>query len=263
MTAFSQRALFALMFALASLGLAAATDSPFAGTWKLNVEKSKFTGNTFTYAATATGFHFSDGGPMQFDFAIDGKDYPVIDDRTESWAKTGEDSWDRVIKDDKGTVLSKTKISLSADSKTLNETYTEYRPDGSTSEGSDVYARVSGGPGLAGTWKDVKAKASSDSFSISVPASGQYKIDFPSYKASVAGSTDGTPAAATGPILPDGYMASYKAVGADKWEYSYALKGKVLTKGVMVVSDGGKKLTDTSWRVGKESEKSVAVYEKQ
>jgi hypothetical protein len=32
---------------------------------------------------------------------------------------------------------------------------TDYHPDGTTSEETDVRARISGGPGLAGTWKEV------------------------------------------------------------------------------------------------------------
>jgi len=260
---FSTRFALALIVLAAGAGIALAADSPFAGTWKLNLEKSKFTGYTFTYATTATGFHYSDGGPVAFDFAIDGKDYPVIDDRTSSWTKNGDNSWNTVSKDGKGTVLSKGTMTLSADGKTLKGTYTDYRPDGSTSNGSDVYTRVSGGPGLAGTWKNVKVNTVSDSFSITVPATGQYKIEYPDYKITVEGTADGTPATVKGPTIPDGYVASYKPTGADKWEYSYTLKDKLLTKGFLVVSDGGKKLTDTSWKVGKESEKSIAVYDKQ
>src|SRR5580658_7794737 len=79
----------ALTLALLAAGASAASaaDSPFSGTWKLNVEKSTLAGQTLTYTASATGFEFSNGSTVKFDFAIDGKDYPVIPGRTVSWTK--------------------------------------------------------------------------------------------------------------------------------------------------------------------------------
>ena len=47
-------ALTLVLFA-SSVGAALAADSPLAGTWRLNVEKSKLTGDTFTYTATVPG----------------------------------------------------------------------------------------------------------------------------------------------------------------------------------------------------------------
>src|SRR5271170_7127931 len=136
-----KRFAFALILIAAGAASALAADSPFAGTWKLNVEKSKFTGDTFTYTVTATGFHYSNGATIEYDFAADGKDYPVIADRTVSWAKSGDNAWDTVSKDGKGTVLSKAHRVLSADGKKLTITYTSYKPGGGTEEGSDVYAK--------------------------------------------------------------------------------------------------------------------------
>jgi len=243
--------------------VALAADSPFAGTWKLKVEKSKFAGDIFTYTATAAGFHYSNGATVEYDFATDGKDYPVIADRTISWKKAGDSAWDAVSKDDKGTVLSKAHRVLSAGGEKLTVSYTSYRPDGTTDEGSDEYVRVSGGPGLAGKWKNVKAKTTTDSFTIDVPSPGQVAIAYPSYKETASGPTDGTPITLKGPNIPDGVFVSYKAVGPDKWEFSEALNDKVLSKGTMTVSSGGKVLTTVSWVPGKESEKATAVYDKQ
>lgn len=254
---------FALILLAASAGCALAADSPFAGTWKLNIEKSKFTGDTFTYSATATGFHFSNGATIEYDFAADGKDYPVIADRTVSWTKAGDNAWDSVVKDGSGTVLSKAHRVLSADGKKLTVSYTTYKPDGSTEDGSDEYVRVSGGPGLAGKWKDVKAKVAESSFTIAVPSPGQVAIEYPDYKQTVTGPTDGTPIPVKGPRIPDGVFRSYKAAGPDKWETTLTLKDKALSKGTLTISSGGKVLTEVSWIPGKESEKEVEVYDKQ
>ena len=66
---------------------------PLFGTWKLNVEKSTLAGQTLTYTASATGFEFSNGSTVKFEFAIDGKDYPIIPGRRFSWTKSGDNSW--------------------------------------------------------------------------------------------------------------------------------------------------------------------------
>jgi hypothetical protein len=53
--------LTAAVLALSALSVRAA-DSPWAGNWKLDPAKSKFTGETFTWSKTANGmYHYSDG----------------------------------------------------------------------------------------------------------------------------------------------------------------------------------------------------------
>jgi len=263
MKPFSDRVLFALMFALASLGLAAATGNPLAGTWKLNPAKSRFTGDTFTYTATASGFHYTNDSTVSYDFATDGKDYPTITDRTIAWTKAGDNAWDGVVKDGKGTVLTKAHRVLSADGKKLTGNYTAYHPDGTTAESSDEYERVSGGPGLAGKWKNVKDTPAASTFTVTFSGPGQVTIEFPAFQQTISGALDGSAMAVKGPTIPDGLTASYKPAGKDKWDYTQVLGGKVFTKGTMTVSADGKLLTRTTWVPGKESEKSVAVYDKQ
>jgi hypothetical protein len=160
-------------------------------------------------------------------------------------------------------VLTKAHRVLSADGKKLTVTYTRYRPDGTTEDGSDEYTRISSGSGLAGKWKDVKSQEASTSFTIAIPAPGQVAIEYPSNKETITGPTDGTAISVKGPTMPDGLFVSYKAKGDDKWEFTETLKDKVMAKGTMTVSDGGKVLTEVSWIPGKESEKEKAVYDKQ
>jgi hypothetical protein len=245
-----------------SAGSALADDSPFAGNWKLNLQKSQFTGDTFSYTATSTGFKFSNGATVSYDFAIDGKPYPMLADRTTTWTKTPDGGWDTTVKVG-DIVLNKSHRTLSADGKKLTMSFTQYKPDGTTSSETDVYERVSGGPGLAGVWRDVQANAASQMLSIATPAPGNFVLSYPSYKQTVSGSTDGGLAPVTGPTVPPGMMASYTADGPNKWNYSISLKDKVYEKGVMTVSADHKTLTDKNWIPGKESEASIAVYDKQ
>jgi hypothetical protein len=256
---------FALTLVLlaASAGAASGADSPFAGTWKLNVGKSTLAGQTLSYTATATGFQYSNGSTVKFDFALDGKDYQVIPGRTVNWTKSGDNSWDSVYKDGKGTVVTKVHRVLSADGKTMTVVSTDYRADGTTSEETDVRARVSGGPGLAGKWKEVKVGRASDTQIYSVPSAGHIKYEIPSQKTSVEGAANGSPLQVQGPSVPDGATMTFKQVAPTKLRWSYAVKGVVLAKGTDTVSSDGTSLTSVSWVPGKESEKTREVYDKQ
>jgi hypothetical protein len=247
----------------ASAGAASAADSPFAGTWKLNVEKSSLAGQTLAYTATATGFQFSNGSTVKFDFALDGKEYPVIPGRTVSWTKSGDSTWDSVYRDGKGTVVSKVHRVLSADGKTMTVVSTDYHADGTTAEETDVRARVSGGPGLAGTWKEVKVSRATETMIISVPSAGHVRYEFPSQKEITEGPVDGTPLHVQGPTEPEGATIAYIQSTPTELTWSYAVKGTVLWKGTDTVSSDGKLLTSVSWAPGKESEKTTEVYNKQ
>jgi hypothetical protein len=252
----------ALALLAASAG-ASATDSPLAGTWKLNVDKSTLAGQTLSYTTTATGFHYSNGSTVKFDFALDGKDYQVIPGRTVSWTKSGDNSWDSVYKNGKGTVIAKVHRTLSADGKTMTVVSTDYHADGTTSDETDVRARVSGGPGLAGTWKEVKIDRASNTTVISVPSAGHIKYEIPSEKETIEGAVDGSPSPVQGPTVPEGATMTFKQVTPSKIAWSYAVKGVVLGKGTDTVSSDGKSLTSISWAPGKEAEKTSEVYDKQ
>jgi hypothetical protein len=254
---------FALVLLAGGIGTVLATDSPLAGTWNLNVKKSKLSGTTFTYSATATGFQYSNGSTIKYDFATDGKDYPAGPGRTVSWIKSGDNAWDSVWKDEQGTTLSKVRRVLSADGKTMTVSIISYRADGTTSEETDVRARLSGGPGLAGTWKEVKITAAADTMIISEPSAGHLKLAFPRDKQFVDAPIDGTPSPFQGPSVADGAMVSLKLRAANQLEWSYAVKGTVMQQGLDTVSADGKSLTSISWPAGKDSEKITAVYDRQ
>jgi hypothetical protein len=255
---------FALVAALVAGAAvpALALASPFDGTWKLDTAKSKFTGDTMTYSKTSTGYHFSNGGPMSYDFAIDGKDNTLVPGRTMAWSKASDGGWDVVAKAN-GKVISRAHRTVSADGKTMTSSYTEYRPDGAMAHESDVYTRVSGEKGLAGKWRDTNVKAATDTMKIATSAGGHYEIDYPAFKQTVAGKADGTPTAAKGPTVPTGAMISYKADSPDKWSFHGGIGGKTYFMGEMSVSADGKTITRRSWVPGKESEASTEVYVKQ
>jgi hypothetical protein len=246
---------------LGAAGAAQAAPSPFAGTWKVDLAKSHLAGDTVTYAKTAKGYT-STGGAMSYAFAVDGKDYPSMGDRTTAWAKAADGGWDETVKAG-GKVIDKAHRTISADGKSMTITGVETRPDGTTATDKDVYTRVSGTSGLAGEWRSVKVQGTSDVETISTPTPGAFRLEDATYKQTIAGKLDGSTATVTGPTMPPGATATYKAKGPAVWEYTFGLKGKTIGQGVMKVAADGRSMTDTSWAPGKADEKSVTYYVKQ
>lgn len=244
-----------------SAGTALAAPSPFAGTWKLDPAKSKLTGDTFTYSKIPGGLHYSNGSTVAYDITMDGKDHPMLFDRTAAWSNDGKNAWNTVVKAH-GVVMSRTHRVLSADGKTLTAAYVESRPDGSTVHESDTFTRVSGGAGLAGTWKNTAAKAASFVMNISVPASGRFEIAYPADKTSISGKTDGSASPFAGPTAPPGAISHVKAIGPRRWTVDGTLKGKTYFTGNLTVSADGKTLTRTTWVPGKPLEKTVEVFDR-
>jgi len=133
-----------------------AADSPWVGTWKLDLAKSKFTGDTFTYSKSENGlFHYSDGSSTSFDFGVDGKEYKTAFGQTGTWTAAGANAWDSVTKLN-GSVLNNEHSQLSPDGKTLTITDSGTKPDGSTFKDEAVYTRVTGTAGFIGKWRSTK-----------------------------------------------------------------------------------------------------------
>ena len=107
--------------------VAEVVQSQFAGTWK--TYNPVPTPGTITYSKSSTGGeHFSNNRNSEYDFAIDGKEYPT--DRpasTVDWVSTGPASWDCVEKI-RDKVTRKIHLALSAEGQTLTMTYTWFNP---------------------------------------------------------------------------------------------------------------------------------------
>jgi hypothetical protein len=248
----------------AALALAAtscfAAGSSWDGTWKMNVAKSKLTGDTFTIEAKGNMMHYTNG-VVAFDFACDGKTYAVIADR--SWTCTGSPAagYDFVATaGDK--VLAKFHRTFSADGKTMTSHGTEMRADGTSPQFTDVYKRQSGTNGLVGKWMNVKSQGAADTMVIETKADW-IKLYSPEFKVTIEGKMDGSQLPVTGAEIPTGLTQSFKAEGANKLHYVEMYNGKVLSEGTQTLSADGKTLVEEEWAPGKMSEKTTAVYERQ
>lgn len=232
----------------AGLALAAApclaAGPSWDGTWKLNVAKSKMTGETFTIEAKGNMLHLTHGN-LSYDFACDGKAYETVADRTIACAGSPATGYDFVAKAG-DRVLSESHRTFSADGKTLTVHGKSTRPDGTTPEFTDVYKRQSGTSGLVGKWVSVKMQALPSSVVVETKGDS-IKVSFPEFKETVEGKMDGSNLAIKGPDVPAGYSQSFKLEGANKLHYVTTYNGTVVNEGIQTLSADGKSVVDEEW----------------
>lgn len=255
--------LFAVALACA-LAPSAFAAGPWDGTWKIDLSKSHFEGQSFTYSKTAKGMWHVKAGNFGFDFAPDGKPYPVTgpeDIQVAHMMGDHELMWENKVK---GKTVSMTDEKLSADGKTLTDHTTGTRPDGTKMDNTTVYSRVGAGSGFMGTWKSTKVSSNqAGGYKISTAADGTITWDIPDFKETFQGKPDGMPVAVKGPTVPDGSTLALKKVSATELSYKFSMGGKVMGMGTMTLVDGGKAIRDTSWNPGAPDEKTVGYYAKQ
>jgi hypothetical protein len=255
-----------LAWGLAAGIVAAAPSMPsdaWVGTWKLDPSKSKLAGFTVTYSKTPGGlYHFSDGG-LDYDFGIDGKQYPVAYGRKTTWSVSGDRAWESETTAD-GKVLAKMHRELSVDGKTLKVTAEGTNADGSAFNELTVYKRVSGSAGLEGTWLAIKDDADApSSFIVSAPTPGVLRWEVPAWQASTEGALDGSDHPIKGGTQPPGFTIGSRLKSPLKISYVMKIDGKPNQYGIQTLAADGRSFTDVSWIPGKENEKTVAWYVKQ
>jgi hypothetical protein len=258
------KTLLACALVCATAAPAAFAANPWDGSWKLDRSKSHFEGQSFSYSKTAAGLWHVKAGTFAFDFAPDGKPYPVTGPEDIQIAHMKGDHELTWVSQLKGKTLSTTDETLSADGKTLTDHTTGTRPDGTKMDDTVVYERVGAGAGFLGTWKSTKVNSSQASlYKISVAADGTITWEIPDYKEAVIGKADGTPLPVKGPTVPDGTTLTLKKASPTELTYSVRIGGKVLSVGSMTLIEGDKAIKDVSWNPGTPSEKTTAYLAKE
>ncbi len=244
--------------------IAFAAENPWAGTWKLDVSKSHFTGTTFSYSKTADGkMKYDDGGPEPFVFVVDGKPYFDTMGFAHIWTSGGPNVWDSVTKKDDKELVRAHRV-LSPDGKIFTMTYTGTRPDGTTFRDTSTYTRVSGDRSLEGTWRSTKVTISSpDVWIISYPTPDTFRWETPAYKMVMTGKMDGSAVHVTSPTFPASASLSVMQDSATKLTSTFKNNGKTAGITEDSLSADAKTITEESWTPGKESEKQTAIYVKE
>lgn len=238
-----------------------AADDPFCGMWKLNVEKSKFTGEQIKIQDLGGNKYKWTSGPVSDTIAYDGTDQPVHFGRTISMTPEGANAWKMVIKKD-GRVLSTMTHALAPDGKTQTIKGTETKPDGTTSDFNVVWKKVSGGVGWGGTWESSDVKFSSpDEWDIEPYEGDGLTFNTPAYSDKLSMKFDGKDFEEKGPNVAPGSTSSGKRVNARTLDVTDKVKGQVMDHTKYEVSPDGKTLTLTIRESGQPKPLTV-VYDK-
>lgn len=226
-------------------GTLCAADDPFCGKWKLNMDKTKVTGEQMKIQDLGNHkFKWTSGNDSDT-VTADGTDQPVHYGRTMSLTMEGPNSMKMVIKQD-GKVLTSMTHALSDDGKTQTIKGTDMKPDGTTSDFDVVDKRVGGGSGWTGTWESTDVKFNSpNEYDIDANGSDGLKFTVPAYQDTLAIKFDGKDYTEKGPAVSPGSTSSGKRTDAHTIDMTDKIKGKVMDHTKFEVSPDGKTLTLT------------------
>jgi hypothetical protein len=141
-----------------------------------------------------------------------------------------------------GKTVRKTKISVSADGKTRTAESELSPADGDPYTLTSVAERVSGGPGPAGEWKEVKFSSSQDSGVLSIAVNGD-SVDFKETDnpKPITCKLDGSDTK-----FPGGGSMSVKLADPHTLKVTYKDQdGKVRRENTFTLSDDGTTITET------------------
>lgn len=255
------RTKLALLAGLTLITAAAFAENPFAGTWKVDLAKSKLTGRTVTFAPAGPGeVRITEGG-QSYTFKTDGSDATTPFGDTANWTKVDDKTWKAVFK--KGsTVLDTDTWKLSDDGKTISVNSTGTKPNGDTFNDNEEYTRVTEGQSFFGKWKSTKVSDSAPN-TAQIDANGDDGVvwNIPEIKASVALKFDGKEVAPTGPTVPDGLTLAATKTGPRSFTLIEKIKGKPVWKGHFTVSADGKTMTEIGSPAGVVEPETI-VYQK-
>jgi hypothetical protein len=249
-----------LSVVLGVAGFASAADTPFAGKWKLTLDKSKLVGDTVKFSSAGETMRVTGGGDS-YEFKPDGSETKTRFG-TAAWKKIDDNTWEETDTV-KGKVEAKTTWTLSSDGKTLTAHSTGDKPGGGSFDETSIYVRTTGTHGLTGTWKDKEFKGSQRSlFTISDTENG-LSFDEPDFKLKATAKFDGKPGNVEGPTIPPGASFVLSKTGPRSFKMTRTQDGKPFDMSTWTVSPDGKTLTVVSRTAGTTDPPTNEVYEKQ
>ena len=137
------------------------------------------------------------------------------------------------------------------------------RADGGTSTESAVAERVSGGPGLAGTWKTKNVKTNHPGLmDFSANGADGLRLSYLDDGGTCTAKFDGKDAPAAGAMWPSGWTCSLASTGAQGFDVTWKKDGKAMFKASYTVSADRKSLTNVEIPMGS-TEKVKVVYDRQ
>ena len=156
-----------VLASLAALTLhCAAQQNPWNGSWKADRSTFKYDGPTFAISTDADGFTIMRSGEAGFKVVCDGKaiQHPNGSSTTCRQSAVGyelENTRD-------GKPVSREKLEITPDGKTVTRIHDVMAPGVIPFTVTATSMRISGGPGLSGTWKEAAIRTSRDTGVLSI-----------------------------------------------------------------------------------------------
>jgi hypothetical protein len=243
-------------------GVVWAANASFIGEWKLNAAKSKLTDQMKVERIAGNKYTFDFGGGSGETIVPDGTDQPGLAGTTLSITVKGPDSW-KVVRKQEGRVLISADWQLSKDGKTLTDDFTQFGPNGSSTNVKYLYQRTAGGSGFGGTWESTSEKLNS----VYVVKVQPYEADGLSFVNSSQGvirnvTFDGKELPLEGPNAPSGSKSSARRVSQRTLEITTRIDEKVVATQEATLSDDGKTMTVTVHPAGRTAP-NVLIFERQ
>ena len=246
---------------LAGASAAMAADNPFAGTWKVNKDKSKMVGDVVKFSPAGADTVKVTFGAVSYDFKPDGSETQTPFG-TAAWKKVDDNTWHEVDKV-KGNDAGESTWKVSGDGKTLEVESKGKKANGDSYDDTATYSRIAGTKGFMGTWKSTKVNVSApNTFEMKDNGDGTMTYSLVEEKASFTSKMDGKEVKGEGPMVPDGIMLGTSKVGPRSFRMTEHIGGKLTYTGTFTVSADGKTMTEKSTPIGS-SEMETVVYEKQ
>jgi hypothetical protein len=263
-----------LMIACAVTGALWVAKDPFVGKWKVNPSKSKLNINEIKVEVAGANRYAITFAPGLVDTVVaDGSDQPGVQGTTLSITVKGPNNWE-FIRKMKGRTLWTASWTLSEDGKTLNGTFTQYLPDGTTfsqtlPDGSTlvmpyVYQRTAGNSGFPGTWDSENATVTAGIELLIQPYEGDgLSLKRSDDKMAKRIKFDGNDYPDLGPNGDTGSAFSGRRVNERSLEITEKFKGKTTGTRQIELSSDLKTLTVTVHLVGQDRPQSIFVYDRE
>jgi len=213
--------------------------NPWNGSWKIDTSSIKYAGPTFTVAMDGEGYTLTRGGKTDPKRICDGKPHTDSDGTTSICTKSG--SGYQVETKKSGEPDVKVAVSLSKDGNTLTRKALVSPPDGAPFTITTVSKRLSGGPGVSGTWKEVHFEESAETGLLTIAISGD-SVAFKETDAAkpITCKLDGTEVKLGGTST-----MSVKQEGPHTLKVTYRSEGKIRRENTFQLSPDGKTIKET------------------
>jgi hypothetical protein len=250
-----------LLISVATAGTAAA-QAPFAGTWKLDQDKSQLAGDTMTFGpAQGDAIELKASG-VSYSFRVDGKNYATPSGNLAIWRQVSPNSWTTEYRKADNSLLSRDSWQLSTDGNKLSVTTSGVKADGDLYTNTAEYVRTAGSNGLLGAWKSTEVKLSSpDEFSIEEVGLDKLMLKVPAMKIACELTPDGKEVAVEGPDVPSGLRVSLTRTGPYTFRLIQKLNGSVISTADYTVAEDRQTMTEVGGAPG--DPPATMVWEKQ